>query len=141
MITLQQFKDIFLHVETLEEKNQKLTDIMVCKDSCGWIDYSENIIDDIFLLLYDTFNIPKEDGLFEWWWYDSRDGNKYIYEKSSKNVKYNLNSLDNLYLYARRSYDTITEEYTDEEIKEHEKNLFKPLTQDEVNNLSKTIWG
>lgn len=140
MITLQQFKDILLHVETLEEKNKKLTDIMVCKDSGGWIDYSENIIDDIFVLLYDTFNIPRENGLFEWWWYDARDGNKYIYELS-KNVKYNLNSLDNLYLYARGSYDTIAEEYTDEEIKEYKKNIYKPLTQDEVNNLSKTIWG
>ena len=140
MITLQQFKDILLHVETLEEKNKKLTDIMVCKDSGGWIDYSENIIDDIFLLLYDTFNIPRENELFEWWWYDAKDGNKYVYEPS-KNVKYNLNSLDNLYFYARRSYDTITEEYTDEDIKEHKKNIYKPLTQDEVNNLSKTIWG
>ena len=144
MITLKEFKNIFKHIELLENKNKQLTEIIVCKDSSGWVDHGENLVDDIFMLLHHSFNIPIEDNLFGWWKYDARDGRKYIYEES-KNAKYNLNSLDNLYLYARGEYDKIAEPYTEDEIKEHKRCKSTQATVEHIlggaEDFLKQIWG
>jgi hypothetical protein len=144
MITLKEFKNIFKHIELLESKNKQLTEIIVCKDSSGWVNHGENLIDDIFMLLHHSFNIPVEYKLFEWWKYDARDGRKYIFEESKK-IKYNLNSLDNLYLYARGERDKVVEPYTEDEIKEYKK---RKSTQAIVEHMLggtedfiKQIWG
>ena len=144
MITLKEFKNIFKNIELLESKNKQLTEIIVCKESSGWVDHGLDLVDDIFMLLHHSFNIPVEYNLFGWWKYDARDGRKYIFEESKK-IKYNLNSLDNLYLYARGERDKVVEPYTEDEIKECEK---RKSTQDIVEHMLsgtddfiKQIWG
>ena len=47
MLTLDQFKQIFEHIEDLDKKNDELTKILVCKDTTGWISYSDELVNDI----------------------------------------------------------------------------------------------
>lgn len=104
MITLEQFKKIFKHIKDLEERNDKLTDLLIDKECCGWISHGTMLTDDILDLLTCIFKLDLDDDLFSWWLYDISEDKKFIYHN---NIKYNLNSLDDLYYYAKNELDKV----------------------------------
>ena len=123
MITLEQFKKIFKHIKDLEERNDKLTDLLVDKECCGWISHGTMLTDDILDLLTCIFKLDLDDDLFSWWLYDISEDKKFIYHN---NIKYNLNSLDDLYYYAKNELDKVKQESMTE------KEKLEPIYQQEM---------
>lgn len=105
MLTLDQFKQIFKHIEDLDRSNDELTKILVCKDTTGWISYSDELVIDIFSLLNSVFDLDPDDDIFMWYLYDVSDGNKYCYDSD---YKYDLNNIEDLYYYVCGDLDKVT---------------------------------
>ena len=118
MITLEQFKLIFKHIDDLDKNNDKLTELLVCKDTYGWISYADDLVSDIFNLLKSVFSLPTDDDIFEWYLYDISDGHKFIYEdtKDNKQIKFDLNDLDNLYYYIIGNFEKIPQVIVEKDI-------------------------
>lgn len=99
IITLDIFKKIILNIKKMEEDNDKLTELLVCKESTGWCSFGDTIIDCMIELL--TKTLKDETDMLNWWLYDISDGNKFIYEKinDKEEIVYNLNEIEDLYSY------------------------------------------
>lgn len=108
MISLELFEKILTDIQEHEFKNDTLSNIMVCPDCTGWIDFGSNLIDNTLKILNDVFGLPEDDDLIWAWMYDMPDGKRYLYEKD-KNIKYNINTAKSLYLYLTKQYDDIIE--------------------------------
>lgn len=111
MVSLELFEKILIDIQEHELKNDKLSNIMVCPDCTGWIDYGSNLIDNTLKILNDTFGLPEDDDLIWAWLYELPDGERYLYE-DNKNIRYDINSIKNFYLYLTKEYDKISEPYT-----------------------------
>lgn len=99
IITLDIFKKVISNIKKMEEDNDKLTEILVCKESTGWCSFGDTIVDCMVELL--TKTLKDETDMLNWWLYDISDGNKYIYEKinDKEEIVYNLNEIEDLYNY------------------------------------------
>lgn len=140
MLTLDQFKQIFKHIEDLDKSNDELTEILVCKDTTGWISYSDELVMDIFNLLNSIFGLDPDDDLFMWYLYDISDGHKYCYDSD---YKYDLNSIEDLYYYVCEDFDKVTKyklEKKDKEEKTYNCEPSKDL-KDVMNIIEKEWFG
>lgn len=99
IITLDIFKKIILNIKKMEEDNDKLTELLVCKESTGWCSFGDTIIDCMIELL--TKTLKDETEMLNWWLYDIHDGGKFIYEKinDTEEIVYDLNEIEDLYNY------------------------------------------
>ena len=99
IITLDLFKKVINNIRKMEEDNDKLSDILVCKESTGWCSFGDTIIDCMIELLTKTFKDETE--MLNWWLYDIHDGGKFIYEKinDTEEIVYDLNEVEDLYNY------------------------------------------
>ena len=99
IITLDIFKKIILNIKKMEEDNDKLTELLVCKESTGWCSFGDTIVDCMVELL--TKTLKDETDMLNWWLYDISDDNKFIYEKinDKEEIVYNLNKIEDLYNY------------------------------------------
>lgn len=109
MISLELFKKIMLDIEKQEEVDQKLTELLVCKDCTGWVSTAEDIIQDLYKLLQITLGDKYE--MIEWWLYDISDGHKFVYESINDTTEcvMDLNDLDNLYYYITGDHENVTQ--------------------------------
>ena len=123
MLTLDQFKQIFKHIEDLDKKNDELTKILVCKDTTGWISYSDELVNDIFNLLNSIFDLDPDDDIFMWYLYDISDGHKYCYDDD---YKYDLNNIEDLYYYVCKDFDKVTKYKLDKKDKKEKMYNYEP---------------
>ena len=136
MITLEQFKQIFIHIQDLNDRNDKLTELLVDKDCCGWVSHGTILIDDIIELLNDSFGLKEDDDLFSWWLYDISENQKFVYHD---NIKFDLNSLDNLYLYAKGELNQVKQEIITE--KERQQPIYRQeMSPEEALEFVKQVW-
>lgn len=136
MITLEKFKKIFEHIQELNERNDKLTDLLVDKDCCGWITHGSILTDDIFDLLTCIFNLEPDDDLFSRWLYDISENKKFVYHDT---IKYDLSSLDDLYYYAKNELDKVKQEPITE--KEKQESIYKlEMSPEEALEFVKQCW-
>lgn len=136
MITLEQFKQIFIHIQDLNDRNDKLTELLVDKDCCGWVSHGTILIDDIIELLNDSFGLKEDDDLFSWWLYDISENQKFVYHD---NIKFDLNSLDNLYFYAKGELNQVKQEIITE--KERQQPIYRQeMSPEEALEFVKQCW-
>ena len=97
------FKGIIRNIKAEEEKNRRLTDILI-DQSTGLCDIGhetrQNLIELVAKMLNDT------DGLLEWWLYDD------IAEVKDKlikidNVEYNVTDIKDLYHFLKGEYNLV----------------------------------
>lgn len=127
MISLELFTKIIQDIQKQEIKDEQLTNLLVCPDCTGWINSAEDLICDLIKLL--SHELGDKYDYIEWWLYDLKpeDNNKFIYDnivspcgkfgKVEKSIRYDLNSIEDLYYYVTGQLDKVKqEEYNEENI-------------------------
>lgn len=131
--TLKQFKSVINAIQEIEKQNDILTDILVCKDSTGWVDFGGNLITEAVKLLETSLDDKNET--IQWWCWEfiNDEEQKYIYENG---IKYNLSDLDSLYYYMIGKLDEVPQsKYEENDLSE-----IVQLNSDEVIDLVKEMW-
>ena len=107
MISLNLFVKIIQDIQRQEEKDDKLTKLLVCPDCTGWINSAEDLISDLVELL--QFELGDKYECVSWWLYDISDNNKFVYEDidDTREVKYDLNDLKDLYYYIIKDFKNV----------------------------------
>lgn len=138
MISLKLFKSIIEHIYQQEEKDKKLTELLIDPDFTGWISTANDLIDDLVKLL--EYELGDKYEYISWWLYDVSDGNKFVYEdfKEDKQVRYNLNDLKDLYNYIIGDLEAVKQDIVN---KNKEDNTFKTVDDSVVNEFFDTIWS
>lgn len=138
MISLDLFKSIISHIKQQEEKDEKLTKLLIDPDFTGWISTANNLIDDLVKLL--EYELGDKYEYISWWLYDISDGNKFVYEnfKDDKQVRYNLNDLEDLYYYIIGDLEAVKQDIVN---KNKEDDTFKTIDSSVVNEIFDTIWS
>lgn len=138
MISLDLFKSIVSHIKQQEEKDEKLTKLLVDPDFTGWISTANDLIDDLVKLL--EYELGDKYEYISWWLYDISDGNKFVYEdfKDDKQVRYNLNDLKDLYNYIIGDLEAVKQDIVN---KNKENNTFTMVDSSVINEIFDTIWG
>lgn len=138
MISLDLFKSIVTHIKQQEEKDKKLTELLIDPDFTGWVSTANDLIDDLVKLL--EYELGDKYEYISWWLYDITDGNKFVYEdfKDDKQVRYNLNDLKDLYNYIIGDLEAVKQDIVN---KNKEDNIFKTVDDSVFNEIFDTIWG
>jgi hypothetical protein len=138
MISLDLFKSIISHIKQQEEKDEKLTKLLIDSDFTGWISTANGLIDDLVKLL--EYELGDKYEYISWWLYDISDGNKFVYEdfKDDKQVRYNLNDLKDLYNYIIGDLEAVKQDIVN---KNKEDNTFKTVDDSVFNEFFDTIWS
>lgn len=138
MISLDLFKSIITHIEQQEEKDKRLTELLIDPDFTGWVSTANDLIDDLVKLL--EYELGDKYEYISWWLYDISDGNKFVYEdfKDDKQVRYNLNDLKDLYNYIIGDLEAVKQDIIN---KNKEDNTFKTVDDSMFNEIFDTIWG
>lgn len=111
-LTKEQFVEIINHIEEQLDKDDKLSDLMVCEDTTGWIVTAPHLITDIISLL--TMMLDDQDEWISWWLWEVAD------DKSNANVyidgmKYTIKSPSDLYHLIRNELEDIETKEPDTE--------------------------
>ena len=138
MISLDLFKSIITHIEQQEEKDKRLTELLIDPDFTGWVSTANDLIDDLVKLL--EYELGDKYEYISWWLYDISDGNKFVYEdfKDDKQVRYNLNDLKDLYNYIIGDLEAVKQDIVN---KNKEDDTFKTVDDSMFNEIFDTIWG
>lgn len=138
MISLDLFKSIISHIKQQEEKDEKLTKLLIDSDFTGWISTANDLIDDLVKLL--EYELGDKYEYISWWLYDISDGNKFVYEdfKDDKQVRYNLNDLKDLYNYIIGDLEAVKQDTVD---KDDKNNSYIMADSSVVNEIFDTIWS
>lgn len=109
MISLELFKKIILDIEKHEDRDNKLTELLVDNGCTGWISTANEIINDLVKLL--QIELGDKYEMIEWWLYDVSDGHKFVYESINDTTEcvMDLNDLDNLYYYITGEHENVTQ--------------------------------
>lgn len=138
MISLDLFKSIVSHIKQQEEKDEKLTKLLIDPDFTGWISTANDLIDDLVKLL--EYELGDKYEYISWWLYDITDGNKFVYEdfKDDKQVRYNLNDLKDLYNYIIGDLEAVKQDIVN---KDDKNNSYTMADSSVVNEIFDTIWS
>lgn len=138
MISLDLFKSIISHIKQQEEKDEKLTKLLIDPDFTGWISTANDLIDDLVKLL--EYELGDKYEYISWWLYDITDGHKFIYEdfKDNKQIRYNLNDLEDLYNYIIGDLEAVKQDVVD---KDGKNNSHTMVDSSVVNEIFDTIWS
>lgn len=138
MISLDLFKSIISHIKQQEEKDEKLTKLLIDSDFTGWISTANDLIDDLVKLL--EYELGDKYEYISWWLYDITDGNKFVYEdfKDDKQVRYNLNDLEDLYNYIIGDLEAVKQDIVN---KDDKNNSYTMADSSVVNEIFDTIWS
>ena len=138
MISLDLFKSIISHIKQQEEKDEKLTKLLIDPDFNGWISTANDLIDDLVKLL--EYELGDKYEYISWWLYDVSDGNKFVYEdfKDDKQVRYNLNLPEDLYYYVTGDLEAVKQDTVD---KDDKNNSYTMADSSVVNEIFDTIWS
>lgn len=137
MISLDLFKSVIGHIYQQEEKDKKLTELLIDPDFTGWISTANDLIDDLINLL--EYELGDKYETVSWWIYDISDGKKFVYEDidEDKQVEFNLNSLDDLYYYIIGDLEMVKQRV----VSKDEDTVSKTVDVSEVSEYFDTIWG
>lgn len=138
MISLDLFRSIISHIKQQEEKDEKLTKLLIDPDFTGWISTANDLIDDLVKLL--EYELGDKYEYISWWLYDISDGNKFVYEdfKEGKQVRYNLNDLKDLYNYIIGDLEAVKQDIVN---KDDKNNSYTMADSSVVNEIFDTIWS
>lgn len=138
MISLDLFKSIISHIKQQEEKDEKLTKLLIDPDFTGWISTANDLIDDLINLL--EYELGDKYETVSWWLYDISDGKKFVYEdfKEGKQVRYNLNDLEDLYNYIIGDLEAVKQDIVN---KDDKNNSYTMADSSVVNEFFDTIWS
>lgn len=107
MITLEEFIKYLTDIEELEEKNDKLTKLLVCKNTTGWISVGTELIDDLIQLIYKSMNLENDDTL-EWYLYECTNDNRFCCDTwNGAKYKFDLRDKKDLYNFMLHNYSEI----------------------------------
>ena len=111
-LTKEQFVEIINHIEEQLDKDDKLSDLMVCEDTTGWIVTAPHLITDVITLL--TMMLDDQDEWISWWLWEVAD------DKSNANVyidgmKYVIKTPSDLYHLIRNELEDIETKEPDTE--------------------------
>lgn len=107
MITAEDFVKYLTDIEELEEKNRKLTELLVCRGSIGWVSVGDKIINDVIQLIYKSMNLENDDTL-EWYLYECMNDNKFCYDTwNGATYKFDLRDKKDLYNFMLHNYSEI----------------------------------
>lgn len=104
MITLEIFEKIIKDVQKHDKDNKILSEILVEKESYGWVSHGNIIINDLIKLLERIFE--NDYGDIEWWLYDSK-ADKLVWWHG---YKYDLTEIKDLYYWLKKDYDKVKKE-------------------------------
>ncbi len=137
MISLDLFKSVVGHIYQQEEKDKKLTELLIDPDFTGWISTANDLIDDLINLL--EYELGDKYETVSWWIYDISDGKKFVYEDidEDKQVEFNLNSLDDLYYYIIGDLEMVKQRV----VSKDKDTVFKTVDASEISECFDTIWG
>ena len=111
-LTKEQFVEIINHIEEQLDKDDKLSDLMVCEDTTGWIVTAPHLITDVITLL--TMMLDDQDEWISWWLWEVAD------DKSNADVyidgmKYSIKTPSDLYHLIRNELEDIETKEPDTE--------------------------
>lgn len=98
VISKEEFASYMKHLEEQILKDDKLSDLLVCEDTSGWVSTAPYLIDDVVSLLTKIMN--DKDEWIEWWLWeiDEARSNSYIWcEWNGKSYRFNISDEDDLY--------------------------------------------
>lgn len=138
MISLDLFRSIISHIKQQEEKDEKLTKLLIDPDFTGWVSTANDLIDDLVELL--EYELGDKYEYISWWLYDITDGHKFVYEdfKDDKQIRYNLNDLKDLYNYIIGDLEAVKQDVVD---KDGKNNSHTMANSSVVNEIFDTIWS
>ena len=137
MISLDLFKSVIGHIYQQEEKDKKLTELLIDPDFTGWISTANDLIDDLINLL--EYELGDKYETVSWWIYDISDGKKFVYEDidEDKQVEFNLNNLDDLYYYIIGDLEMVKQRV----VSKDKNTVFKTVDASAISACFHTIWG
>ena len=137
MISLELFENIISHIKQQEEKDEKLTKLLIDQDFNGWISTANDLIDDLIKLL--EYELGDKYETISWWLYDIGDGDKYVYEdfKEDKQVRFDLNSLEDLYYYITEDFEKVKQDV----VSKNEGDITPQAKDMTVTEVFDIIWG
>ena len=111
-LTKEQFVEIINHIEEQLDKDDKLSDLMVCEDTTGWIVTAPRLITDIISLL--TMMLDDQDEWISWWLWEVADdkSNAHVYIDG---MKYSIKTPSDLYHLIRNELEDIETKEPDTE--------------------------
>lgn len=114
VISAEQFTKYIKHIKDQFEKDDKLSDLLVCEDTTGWISSAPYLIDDVVELLVDMFNDQAE--LISWFlWEWDEDGNNSVWETvNGTPYRFVIKDAEDLYHYMQGHYDEVKEKMEEE---------------------------
>lgn len=121
MITYDTFKSCIEAIQRHEELDEKLTNLLVDKDTMGWISTGDELISAMYSLLKDGLN--DKDDCIQWWVYDAPEERKYIWDKvveennTGITLRYNLNDLKDLYNYIIGNKQEVKQDFVNSDDK------------------------
>lgn len=138
MISLDLFKSIISHIKQQEEKDEKLTKLLIDPSFKGWVSTANDLIDDLVKLL--EYELGDKYEYISWWLYDITDGNKFVYEdfKDNKQIRYNLNDLKDLYNYTTGDLEAVKQDVVN---KDSKSDSYTVTDNSVVNEYFNIIWG
>ena len=109
-LSLKEFKKIMTDIENQLELDDKLTDLLVCKDTTGWITAAPDLVCDLVSLAERLLN--DKDEWISWWLWELADdkSNAHVTSKdeSGQNYKYTIKTHDDLYYLIIDNMDKIS---------------------------------
>lgn len=138
MISLDLFKSIISHIKQQEEKDEKLTKLLIDPEFTGWISTANDLIDDLVKLL--EYELGDKYECISWWLYDISDGNKFVYEdfEDDKQIRFNLNDLKDLYYYITGDLEAVKQDVVN---KDGKSNSYTMADSSVINEIFDTIWS
>ena len=111
-LTKEQFVEIINHIEEQLDKDDKLSDLMVCEDTTGWIVTAPHLITDLISLL--TMMLDDQDEWISWWLWEVADdkSNAHVYIDG---MKYSIKTPSDLYHLIRNELEDIETKELDTE--------------------------
>ena len=111
-LTKEQFVEIINHIEEQLDKDDKLSDLMVCEDTTGWIVTAPHLITDVITLL--TMMLDDQDEWISWWLWEVADdkSNAHVYIDG---MKYSIKTSSDLYHLIRNELEDIETKEPDTE--------------------------
>ena len=111
-LTKEQFVEIINHIEEQLDKDDKLSDLMVCEDTTGWIVTAPHLTTDVITLL--TMMLDDQDEWISWWLWEVADdkSNAHVYIDG---MKYSIKTPSDLYHLIRNELEDIETKEPDTE--------------------------
>lgn len=128
VISVEKFEKCIKHIKDQFEKDDKLSDLLVCEDTTGWISSAPYLIDDLVELLAEMFNDQAE--LISWFlWEWEEDGNNSVWETvNGVSYRFIIKDAEDLYYYMLGEHDKVKEK-VEEEAPDIEIPIFNAGTQ------------